>query len=213
MAQDLDVLQRALVVVREFASRTTPDEQYAIEQVCGQLADLHSRSRAQLQAMRYRVTWDESFVSPDTKIFWAEDFEESRGYTPEDIEQILCLGVGQTWVSSDYGAAHTVTRLRDLEPSFVPRLVEKSRELRLSEVPSFIGELYRRAENLGDPDPSMEWLANEAQCLRRQIADGRSRYSGEEATNRIKEIDGFLAKLADPVESAPQRDATPRSRM
>lgn len=213
LAQDLDVLQRSLVVVREFGSRATPDERHAIDQVCGQLAELHSRAQAQLQAMRFRVTWDESFVSPGTKVLGVGDFEESRGYTPQDIDQIRCLGVGQTWASSDYGASHTVTRLQDLEPTYVPRLVDKSREMGLTEVPSFMGELYRRAENLGDPDPSMEWLANEAQCLRRQISDGRSRYSGEKARNMTEEIDGFLAKFAEAVESGPARDATPRSRM
>lgn len=196
--QDLEILQRSIVVIREFGARATPEEQSAIQRVGAQLESLHVRAKAQMQAMRFRATWDESFVSPETKVLGAEDLDEERGYTQKEVEQIRALGVGQTWVSRDYGAAHTVTRLPDLRPDYVPRLVQKSWSLGMTQVPSFIGELYRRAESLGDPDPSIEWLANEAQCLQRQIAASKSRYSGEEATKLSEEIDGFLKSLAKP---------------
>lgn len=64
----------------------------------------------------YFAYWSvEAFLSPDgqdvRQIVGPALFCDALGYDADDISVIAALGIGQSWMSADYGPAHTVRRL------------------------------------------------------------------------------------------------------
>lgn len=65
-----------------------------------------------LQPRTYFCIWsDETFIHGGDEVKTADFFTEQNMYDPDEIRDILDLAVGETWVSPDYGLAHTVRRL------------------------------------------------------------------------------------------------------
>lgn len=60
----------------------------------------------------FLLFWDSSFWQEGTHETGLSFFDEEKGYSPEEIEDIGRLEVGEVWESPDYGTSHTVERLR-----------------------------------------------------------------------------------------------------
>lgn len=64
-----------------------------------------------IERRRYQATWDNLFLKPGSSEVPPSFFNGDNGYDVVDVDAIGGLALGEEWISSDFGAEHTVTRV------------------------------------------------------------------------------------------------------